>query len=340
MITGDHPATARTVAREVGLLEQESQLLTGMELSELDDAALDERLARTTVVARATPLDKLRIIERLQERGHVVGMTGDGVNDAPALRLADVGVAMGRGGTEVARQAAAVVLTDDDFSTLVEAFVEGRGFWRNMRRSLGLLLGGNLGELGLIVGTSVLGYPPALNTAQILVVNLITDALPALSIALQQPEHRNLAELAREGAGALDASLRGDVLRRGVATALPALTAYLAAGRTGGAGQANAVAFGTIVTTQLSQTLDVGRTEGILNRSVLSAVAGSAAMLGSALLVPPLRRVLGLVPPDLFGWGLMGAGAAASVLINRTLSLAERPHVPPSPQRYSFLHQK
>ena len=193
MITGDHPATARAIAQEAGLADGAGDLLTGDELAELDDEVLDQRLERATVIARATPLDKLRIIRGLRRRGHTVAMTGDGVNDAPALRLADVGVAMGRGGTEVARQAADVVLADDDFATLVEALVEGRGFWRNMRRALGLLLGGNAGELGLIVGTSVLGFTSPLNTRQILVVNLITDALPALSVALQQPEHRNLA---------------------------------------------------------------------------------------------------------------------------------------------------
>ena len=230
MITGDHPATARAIAREAGLLDEDGEVLTGGELAELPDDELDRRLERAPVIARATPLDKLRIIEGLRRRGHVVAMTGDGVNDAPALRLADVGVAMGRGGTEVARQAADVVLADDDFATLVEALVEGRGFWRNMRRALGLLLGGNVGELGLIVGASVLGFASPLNTRQILVVNLITDALPGLSVVLQRPEHRNLAGLAREGTSALDASLRRDVLRRGAATALPALAAYFSPG--------------------------------------------------------------------------------------------------------------
>src|SRR5262249_31422955 len=161
------------IAREAGLLGRDDELLTGAEIAELQNGDLDRRLDRATVIARATPLDKLRIVECLQRLGHTVAMTGDRVNDPPAPRLARAGVALGGAGTEVARQAADLVLGDDDFSTLVEAFVEGRGFWQNMRRALGLLLGGNLGELGLIVGASALGFGSPLNTRQILTVNLI-----------------------------------------------------------------------------------------------------------------------------------------------------------------------
>jgi calcium-translocating P-type ATPase len=321
MITGDHPATARAIAREAGLLDG-GDILTGSELAELDNEELDRRLEKATVIARATPLDKLRIIEGLRRRGHTVAMTGDGVNDAPALRLADVGVAMGRGGTEVARHAADVVLADDDFATLVEALVEGRGFWANMRGALGLLLGGNLGELGLIVGTTAMGFTSPLNTRQILAVNLITDALPALSVVLQPPEHRNLAALAREGTAALDDSLRRDVFRRGTATTLPALAAYLMARRISTPEQAGAVAFGTIVATQLSQTLDAGWSEGNLNLPVLTAVGGSAAFLVSTLTLSPMRTLLGLALPTAAGWSLIGGGALAAVAISRLLAVA------------------
>jgi calcium-translocating P-type ATPase len=324
MITGDHPATARAIAREAGLPADDGDILLGTDLADLENDELGCRLEHATVIARATPLDKLRIIEGLRRRGHTIAMTGDGVNDAPALRLADVGVAMGRGGTEVARQAADVVLADDDFATLVEALVEGRGFWRNMRGALGLLLGGNIGELGLIVGTTALGFTSPLNTRQILAVNLITDALPALSVVLQPPEHRNLAGLAREGTDALDAPLRRDVFRRGTATALPALTAYLLARRWGSAAEAGSVAFGTVVATQLSQTLDAGWSEGSLNAPILGAVGGSAAFLLATLTLGPMRHLLGLAPPTPAGFALMGAGSLAAVAINRLLVASAR----------------
>ncbi len=323
MLTGDHPATARAIAREASLLEQEgaAEVLTGAEIAELADDVLDRRLERAAVVARITPLDKLRIVESLRRRGHVVAMTGDGVNDAPALRLADVGVAMGRGGTEVARQAADVVLADDDFATLVEALVEGRSFWRNIRRALGLLLGGNLGELGLVVGASLLGLATPLLARQILAVNLITDALPALAIALQPPESRHLAGLAREGTAALDAPLRRDVLRRGAATALPSLVAYGVALATAGLSQARTVAFASIVATQLAQTLDAGRSEGGLSRAVLGAVGASAAILVAALTVPTLQGFLSLASPLPAGWALILGAALLAVPLGRVLAL-------------------
>jgi cation-transporting P-type ATPase I len=208
MITGDHPATARAIARDAGLLDTKGEVLTGPEILELSNGELDSRLEQATVIARATPLDKLRIIESLQRNGHVIAMTGDGVNDAPALGLADVGVAMGHAGTGVARQASDLVLVDDEFSTMVEALVEGRSYWRNIRRALGLLRGGNLGELGPVVGASVLTPNYPLTARQILALNVITDLLPATAVALQQPESRSLAGLNREGQAALGKPLR------------------------------------------------------------------------------------------------------------------------------------
>ena len=289
-------------------------MLTSADIAHLANGELHDRLDRAAVIARATPLDKLRIIESFQQHGHTVAMTGDGVNDAPALRLADVGVAMGRGGTEVARQAAAVVLADDDFATLVEALVEGRGFWRNMRRALGLLLGGNLGELGLVVGAAVLGLASPLTTRQILAVNLITDALPALSVALQRPEHRHLASLAREGTSALDQPLRQDVIRRGAATTVPSLAAFAITLAVSGLPQARTVAFASIVATQLAQTLKAGWVEGGLTPPVFGAVAASSGFLVAAIMVPTLRSLLTLTIPTPLSIGLIGAGAVAAAI--------------------------
>ncbi|WP_165423864.1 cation-translocating P-type ATPase [Ktedonosporobacter rubrisoli] len=333
MITGDHPSTAHSIADEAGLLAEGGEVITAAQLAQLTNGELDQRLEHAVVIARATPLDKLRIIESLQRSGHTVAMTGDGVNDAPALRLANVGVAMGSGSTEVARQTADVVIADDNFSTLVEAFVEGRSFWRNLRRALGLLLGGNLGELGLVVGASLLGLAMPLTASQILAVNAITDIFPALAVALQPPEHRNLAGLRREGAGALDTRLFKEVIRRGLATALPSLAAYLISLGRDLLPQARAVAFTSIVTTQLAQTLASGRTEdGQLTSSVKWAVLGSLGVLATAFTVAPLRNLLHLAVPTPLGWVLIAGSTLLSVLLNRLLVSSAQAQISPEDQ--------
>jgi cation-transporting P-type ATPase I len=314
MLTGDHPATALTIARAAGLASRREQVITGG----LDDETLEQALETATVIARVTPLDKVRIIERLQQRGRVVAMTGDGVNDAPALRLADAGVAMGEG-TEVAREAADVVLADDNFATLVEALVEGRGFWQNLRRALGLLLGGNLGEIGLIVTATLLGRPSPLTARQILAVNLVTDVLPAVAVAVQPPEHRDLSNLAREGLAALDKPLRHDVLRRGFATAVPSLASTFAIAARGDMGQAQTAAFGSIVATQLAQTWQLRRRDENAGGPVAAAIAGSVLLMVAATTLPPLRRFLGLTPPTTTTTAAIAAAALAA------MSLARRP---------------
>jgi calcium-translocating P-type ATPase len=326
MLTGDHPTTARAIARETGLDASDANVLTGSELVAMKNEELDRRLAHVTVVARVTPLDKVRIVESLQRMGHVVAMTGDGVNDAPALRLSDVGIAMGLGGTEVARQAADVVLADDDFTTLVEALVEGRAFWRNIRRTLGLLLGGILGELGLVALATASGLPSPLTTRQILSMNLITFGLPTLAVALQEPEHRNLASLAREGTTALEKPLRRDVMRRAVATAMPSLAAYVLALPLGQM-QARTVAFGTAIGSQLLQTLASGQVETGLTKSVMSAVGASLALMLGSMLLPQSRSLLTLALPSLPAWALIAAASICAPIVAQALSASERVQV-------------
>lgn len=187
MITGDHPTTATAIARELGIL-RDGQLLTGIELAAIGDTELAERVMAIQVYARVSPAHKLRVVHALQKRGAIVAMTGDGVNDAPALKKADIGIAMGITGTDVTREAAAMILTDDNFASIVAAVEEGRGVFSNIKKYLMYLLSSNIGEIGLMAGTALLGLPLPLSAVQILYVNLATDGLPALALAMDPPE--------------------------------------------------------------------------------------------------------------------------------------------------------
>jgi Ca2+-transporting ATPase len=187
MITGDHARTAQAIAREVGILG-DGRAVTGAELDAMAGAELERQVETIQVYARVSPQHKLRIIAALQSNGHSVAMTGDGVNDAPALKKADIGVAMGITGTDVAKEAAEVTLTDDNFASIVAAVEEGRGVFANIKKYLMYLLAANLGEIGLLVGASVLGKPLPLSAVQILYINLATDGLPALALSVDPPE--------------------------------------------------------------------------------------------------------------------------------------------------------
>ncbi len=187
MITGDHPLTARAIAEELGLLRA-GRVVTGPELEGMSNAELERQAMDIEVYARVSPSDKLRVVTALQANGQVVAMTGDGVNDAPALKRADIGIAMGITGTDVSREAAAMTLTDDNFASIVGAVEEGRAIYANIRKYLMYLLSSNVGEIGLMAGASALGLPLPLSAVQILYVNLATDGLPALALAVDPPE--------------------------------------------------------------------------------------------------------------------------------------------------------
>ncbi len=188
MITGDHPVTAGAVARELGLLKDGGRVVTGAELEEMSDEQLRREVESISVYARVSPSHKLRVVTAWQSLGHIAAMTGDGVNDAPALKKADIGVAMGITGTDVTKEAAAMTLTDDNFASIVAAVEEGRGVFGNIKKYLMYLLSSNIGEIGLMAGSALLGLPLPLTAVQILYVNLATDGLPALALSVDPAE--------------------------------------------------------------------------------------------------------------------------------------------------------
>jgi Ca2+-transporting ATPase len=187
MITGDHPQTAQAIASELGLARG-GRVITGAELEEMDEETYVRHAEEIDVYARVSPAHKLRVVTALQDKGHVVAMTGDGVNDAPALKKADIGIAMGITGTDVTKEAAAMMLTDDNFASIVAAVEEGRGIFGNIKKYLMYLLSSNIGEIGLMAGATMLGLPLPLSAVQILYVNLATDGLPALALSVDPPE--------------------------------------------------------------------------------------------------------------------------------------------------------
>jgi magnesium-transporting ATPase (P-type) len=188
MITGDHPTTAASVAERIGMIAPGEEVLTGQVLSSLDDAELDERLARTVVVARATPAEKLRVVESFKRSGDFVAVTGDGVNDAPALRRADLGVAMGKEGADIAREAADLIITDDDFSSIVAGIEEGRFAYDNVRKVTYLLVSTGAGEVLVVTGALALGLPVPFTAVQLLWLNLVTNGIQDVALAFEPGE--------------------------------------------------------------------------------------------------------------------------------------------------------
>lgn len=192
MITGDHVDTGFAIASQLGIVEHPSQCMTGEELQRLSAEELSERLSRVRVFARVSPEHKVRIIKGFKEKGHIVAMTGDGVNDAPSLKVADVGVAMGKNGTDVAKQASDIILTDDNFATIEKAIEEGRGVYENIKKSVIFLLSSNLGEIMTMFTAVLLGLAAPLKSSHILWINLITDSLPALALGVDKNDGDSL----------------------------------------------------------------------------------------------------------------------------------------------------
>ena len=318
MITGDHPLTAAAIARDLGLATDDDQAVTGAVLATLDDEALVETVRSTSVFARVSPEDKLRIVEALQRDGHVVAMTGDGVNDAPALRQADIGVAMGITGTDVTKDAGDMVLQDDNFATIVGAVREGRVVFDNIRKFIRNILSGNFAEVAVMVLGPLFGTPIPLLPLQILWLNLVTDGLPAIAMAAEPPEpgvmQRRPTPL---GESLLGADRGRRIVVRGTAlTAIVGLPAYLLFRADDQAWQTvlfTSIAFAELAGTfaMRSERVSLRRLGLLTNRPMVGAVALTIALQVLLVVVPFTRDVFGLRSLDAAHWGLTAAVALA-----------------------------
>ncbi|WP_342439775.1 calcium-translocating P-type ATPase, SERCA-type [Paenibacillus sp. FSL L8-0436] len=343
MITGDHGTTAEAIAHQLGILQRGGTVLTGSQLTRMTDDELDKVSDSVYVYARVSPEHKLRIVKSLQRRGHVVAMTGDGVNDAPAIKAADIGISMGITGTDVTKEASALVLGDDNFSTIVAAIEEGRNIYENIRKFIRYLLASNVGEILTMFFAMMLGLPLPLVPIQILWVNLVTDGLPAMALGVDQPE-KDLMEHKPRGAkeNIFARRLGWKIISRGLLIGLCTLGAFWLTLRIDpGSPQqlirAQSVAFATLVMAQLIHVFDCRSSRSVFHRNpfqnkyLVLAVLSSVVLMLAVMYLPPLQPVFKTVPLSFREWCLvlvtagiptflMGAGSVWGGKKNRSRS--------------------
>jgi Ca2+-transporting ATPase len=326
MITGDHPATAEAVARELGLLDEARGVITGQAMAGMDAATLTERVENTAIYARVSAEHKLRIVDAWKSKGAVVAMTGDGVNDAPALKGAHIGVAMGRTGTEVTKQAADMIIADDNFATIVAAVEEGRGIYRNIRNTLQFLLGGNAGELLFLTATILAGLPLPLLAVHLLWINLVTDGLPALCLASERIDADVMDRKPRLQSDLLsDARFRATLLLTGALTAGTAMAVFLWALRGHSLEEARSFAFAALVFSELFRSFGarhedkpVWRLDPRANLNLFAVVGLSMLVQVAAHHAPLLQSLLRTAPMEPGEWA---AVLAVSILPLAALEL-------------------
>ena len=327
MITGDHKVTATAIARQIGIFRDGDEALSGVELDELDDSALDERLARVSVYARVSPEHKIRIVEAWQRKGRIVSMTGDGVNDAPALKAADIGVAMGITGTEVSKDAASMILADDNFATIVGAVVNGRSVYTNIKNAINFLLSGNMAGILCVLFTSILALPVPFAPVHLLFINLLTDSLPAIAIGVEPASGDLLDQKPRDpGEPILTRDLLLRIFLYGALIACAAMAAYFIGLRAGGDGLAMTLAFATLTLARLFHgfncrgSLPLFRLGLLTNKASLCAFAAGVALLAAVLLIPGLQGLFQVAP---FTVGQLGAAALLAFLPTLVIQLCK-----------------
>jgi len=325
MITGDHPLTARAIAQDLGLLAgaDEGAVLTGQALDKLSDAELAVQAERVPVFARVSPEHKLRIVRALQARGHVVAMTGDGVNDAPALKQADIGVAMGITGTDVTKEAADMVLRDDNFATIVAAVEEGRVIYDNVRRFVKFSIAGNVAKVGVMLAAPLAGINVALLPLQLLWLNLMTDGLLGLGLGVEPAEKNSMRRPPNSPqAGLFSGGLGRHMLWVGALMGAVALAVGVWFHQRGLA-QWQSMLFTTLAFLQIGQALATrSQTESFFalrwdgNRLLLALAAVVAGLQALVVTTPLLERFFGVEPLSLGEFGLAAAlGSTAFVAV-------------------------
>ena len=300
MITGDHPETALAIAKKLYIAQSAADVRTGAQLDSLSESAFFTTCEHARVFARVTPAHKLKIVRALKKHGHIVAMTGDGVNDAPAVKEADIGVSMGKNGTDVTREASGIVLLDDDFSTLVSAVEEGRIIYQNIRKFIRYLLSCNIGEVVTMFFGMLMGMPVVLLPIQILMVNLVTDGIPAIALSFDPPQDDVMKEKPRgRNDSVFSGGLALTIVVRGILLGLSVLAAFTTVlGITKSVEHARTAAFVTLVFTQLVHVFECKSevrslfTINIFNNiKLVFAVLSSAAIVLSTVYIPALQPV-------------------------------------------------
>ncbi|MBU5436285.1 cation-translocating P-type ATPase [Pseudoflavonifractor sp. MSJ-37] len=298
MITGDHKVTASAIARQIGILREGDTALSGVELDELSDEELDRILPQVSVYARVSPEHKIRIVSAWQRRGAVAAMTGDGVNDAPALKKADIGVAMGITGTEVSKDAASMILADDNFATIVRAVVNGRSVYANIKNAIAFLLSGNMAAILSVVYAALAGLSVPFQPVHLLFINLLTDSLPAIAIGMEPARKGLLKQKPRDPkAPILDKVLLGQIFGQGLLIAVPVMTAFYLGRACGGAAAASTMAFATLTLARLFHGFNCRGRESLFRLGLgsnpwsLAAFAAGVVLLAAVLLLPGLSTL-------------------------------------------------
>ena len=303
MITGDHKVTASAIAKQLGIFREGDEAVSGVELDNMTDADLDQRLEKISVYARVSPEHKIRIVSAWQRKGKIVSMTGDGVNDAPALKAADIGVAMGITGTEVSKDAASMILADDNFATIVKAVVNGRGVYTNIKNSINFLLSGNMAGILCVLLTSILGLSVPFAPVHLLFINLLTDSLPAIAIGVEPATGGLLDQKPRDPKEPiLTKGLLGKIFAYGAIIAAAVMAAYFIGLRDSGAELAMTMAFSTLTLARLFHGFHC-RGMPPTSRIGLAAIKASIAaffagvvLLAAVLFIPGLNTLFEVAP--------------------------------------------